>query len=267
MRQRITIAYSTIILATFLLSLVFSSKFMAEAGTLYGIIGQGSMAGHLITIDTATGTATLVYDTGIGQATGLTSKNSILYVTSRSTEFEGEIYVFNVPSPHQPTPTAILLSSGYASEAFAYHRVDDLFYRFEFRSGGMFVARYDADGIPAGDVGPASNEIKGLSVRPSDGVLFGAGFDASNANWLYTIDKTGGSMIAIGQTFIPILAMAFHPNDTLYGSDGSNLIIINSTIGNGTIVGSFGVSPVTGLAFVTPPVSLEPPRNLRVINP
>lgn len=270
MRQRITMGYRKIFLATFLWVLACSPKFMAEAGTLYGIIGQGSNAGHLVTIDTAIGTTTDVCDTGIGQATGLTSKNGNLYATTHETQFKGEIYIVNLPCLQQTTPTTRLRSS-YASEALAYHRGDNLLYRFELRSGGMFIARYDAEGIPTGDVGPATNEIKGLSVRPSDGVLIGAGFGASSANWLYTINTKVGSMMAIGQTNTPILALAFGPNDTLYGSDGSNLLKINATTGSATMVGSFGVSPVTGLAYVayvSPPVSVpKPPKNFNIKQP
>lgn len=65
------------------LLLVFTLSPLVSAETLYGIIGSGTNAGYLVTINTSNGAATLVGDTGIIQPTGLaySAKSGILYAT------------------------------------------------------------------------------------------------------------------------------------------------------------------------------------------
>jgi hypothetical protein len=248
------------IVLTFNFSLAVSQ--LMGAVKLYGITDDGL----LITVDTSTANVTTVGSTGISQVTGLTYNlnTGLLYATTNGIGFTGQIYTIN---PDTAEATRVL--STWGDDAIAYRFVDDRFYCAFILNGSTEVElydTYDSDIVLFDIFVVADKAIQGLAVRPSDGVLFGAGLNTSfNETWLFKIDATRQSnpaeTIDIGATNDInalnryILDIAFHPDGRLYGTDGNNLVRINTTTGAVENQQSFGVSPVTGLAFVTPHVA------------
>jgi hypothetical protein len=229
----------------------------SPAQTLYGITGGGG----LYTINTSTGGATLVGDIGISlledgypQGMAYNPNTGLLYVGTYAIGGLGRMFSVD-PSTAESTPFG---SWGQKSYAMTYRYVDDLLYRLEALPSTNLISRWDESGNLIDDLGYLQDvtAIQGLSVRPSDGILFGAGYNSWNEDALFTIPTDGDPyslvpVTQVGLTGTNILALAFWPNEVLLGSDGSNLLSINTS--DGTILGSnsFGIeSPIVGLAVV-----------------
>lgn len=239
------------------LLLIFYVSAEAPAQTLYGVVGSGT--GTLVTIDDATGVATVVGDMGIplddGIPYGMTYNphTGLLYVCTYAIGGLGRMFSVD---PGTAVSTHFGLW-GQKSYAMTYRFVDDLLYRLESLPSSSLISRWDASGSWINDLGFLQDviAIQGLAVKPSDGTLFGAGYNSFNEDALFIIPTTGDppsliTVTQIGLTSTNILALTFWPNGVLLGSDGSNLLRINLSNGNVESSRSFGMNQIVGLAVV-----------------
>jgi hypothetical protein len=237
------------------------------APNLYGIVGLGGGGTpyhprHLIRINTATGAATVLGHgvNGINVPEGLAYNpdDKQLYAIDEST---GRILTVD---PASGSATGVLADSGstVSPMAIAYRWVDQSLYVCHTTDLGLQrLHRLDrASGASIADVGPLGPApVQGLSARPSDGTLYGA---TTNGD-LVTIATTPGldlpSLVRpVAHLHRVTRALAFHPDGTLYATDGAHLFTINPETGADSLIGSFGdnINTVAGLAFVP---KAEPP--------
>ena len=241
--------------------MAFAIPSVAFPQDLYGIIGAGGGAeeGRLIKIDGHTGDFVPLQNTGIKGATGMTynPNKHVLYVTTLGIGLIGGIHEIKL----EPFGVTQIAWPG-GSYAIEYRFVDDMIYRQE--NGGINkLAKYDPDGNFIDFLGLATYLYEGLAVRPSDGKLFGVGLkESAGQYWLCTIDTTGQDdplESDIGPTNenssnCQIYDLAFVPDGRLFGSDGANLVNVNTSNGEVTRQLSFDFGPVRGLAYIPPDV-------------
>ncbi len=238
---------------TFFLLLFVAS---VQAETLYGVVSQEPNAGHLVSINTATGAATLIGDTGLSGPSGLTY-NSITGDLLAINAFGGG----KVHRVDTVTGVATVLSAASSVAipgSLAYRAADNMLYTNQPAVSTNVIYRLNAstgamvDFIGVVNKGP----MGGMAVRPSDGVVFGAGSCGPGAgDCLFTISTIAGPPpreTNVGTTGRMITALSFHPTSgVLYGSDGGNLVAINPATAAVTTIGPFGagVGFVAGLSF------------------
>lgn len=229
----------------------------AQAQTLYGIIALSPNNGYLIKINTLNGDATL-----IGEGTGLLNPGGLAYSQDIGLYaidiFGGQVYSVNSISG-----TATPLSSPGSviqPEALAHRYVDNILYTVPTDPIPDLYQLDPTTGANIGSVGSlGAGLINGLAVQPSNGVLFGAGTTTGLDDRLFTISltpyPTGILRWPVGPTGRYISALAFHPDGTLYATDGDNLLTINPDDGAVTEIGPFGtdIGFVTGLAVAMSP--------------
>lgn len=231
---------------------------MAEDPVLYGIVRYGDIidAGYLISIDLSTGDATPIDRTTVSWPGGLAySRNTgILYAVDA---LGGQVSIIN---PNDGSTTDLPFSTGiFGPEALAHRYVDNLLYTTSTDPIPNLYKIDAASGVNLEVVGSVgAGGVDGLSVRPSDGVLFGAGTDGVD-EILFTLSIEPGPFPTIrnyiGDTGRVVRALAFHPDGTLYATDGEFLFTLDPATG-GVIeeIGAFGadIGHVTGLAVATP---------------
>lgn len=244
----------------FVVAVICVLSLEGQQPTLYGVISQNPNQGFLITVNTTTGAATLIGNTGLTMPSGLTFDTKTGTLLAIDGYGGGRVSAIDVNSgvatPLQAPGTVPLPGD------VAYRFVDDRLYTCMPGVNTCTLYQLDpATGANLGDVGVINKgPIGGLAVRPSDGVLFGSGFGNMTQNWFFTISTTPGPPpleTNVGQTSQMITALAFHPNGTLYASDATHLLTINPATGVATQIGSFGtnIGFVAGLAFATVPVA------------
>ncbi|SFG79740.1 hypothetical protein [Neptunomonas qingdaonensis] len=247
--------YLTVLLVAVIL--IYSA--IAKAA-LYGIVSEGTDVGQLVTIDPATGNTALVGDTGLTQPFGLAYNPStgLLYTINNIVVGMDQVYSIDTE-----TGAAMALSSpALVSDplALAYSARDDYFYTSEpeFDSGSKIVRLDSLTGTRVGlVVGFVSRpNLQALAVRDSDYALFGAGGSAPGES-IFRIPILGGAPgrdieTDIHPTGRVINALSFSADDTLYASDGDNLVTIDPADGSVTTIGPFlgADGTVGGLAFV-----------------
>ena len=231
-----------------------------EEPTLYGIISKNPKQGYLVSINTKTGAAQLIGKTGLTNPSGLaySTKTDKLYAINRTGG--GKVYLVNLKtglatplsSPGMvPAPGALaycpqenLLYTNYPS-ILPTPPQSNVIYKLHPDTGAI------VDFLGVVNKGP----IEGMAVRPSDGILFGTNRDSvSNQLWLFTIAKVKGPPpreTNIGKMNVEITGLAFHPDGTLYSTDGKYLLTIDPTSGQTATVGAFGtnIGFVSGLAI------------------
>lgn len=97
----------------------------------------------------------------------------------------------------------------------------------------------------------------GLALNPVNGTLWmSLRSTAGGADTIYKINKTNGAATKVGRAFTgtDILDIVFDKNGKLYGISGTgtavnNLIVIDTTTGAATVVGSMGKSNVLAIAL------------------
>jgi hypothetical protein len=109
-----------------------------------------------------------------------------------------------------------------------------------------------------------------IAVPASGQVLFGSEYGASD---LFEIDPATGTFVIVGTPPTSRLpGLAYNPNTgTMYGTDETNLYIVDVASAGTTLVGAHGVaSPITGLTFdvaFTTLYSIGYDGNLYSVNP
>lgn len=229
----------------------------ASAETLYGVV---SFEGSLVTIDTSTGAATVVGNTGLTAPCGLAyaTNQNILYAVE--CYGGGKLYIID----HDTAAATPVLGTGWSfGQGLAYRQVNNSLYAPQFFT--REVARINpVTGTyieTIGEIGSPGELIVlgGLTVRPSDGALFAGGSRVA-ADLLFTLSTTPGTTpleTEVGPTNRLTSSIAFHTDGTLYASDGDYLYTINPSTGAVTEIGAHGadIGFIAGLSFVTPPVA------------
>ena len=234
---------------------------------LYGVVSEGTNTGALISIDIITGAATVIGNTGLQQPCSLTYNDTagLLYVND-CFGTPGSTRSTSPPAP--PRGWARRRSRGRSpidsSTTCSTPSPTDIDFATLMR---LDVSTGASLGILPGQL--TKGPITALTARPTDGRLFGAGFDDSlTERWLFTVgtamDAAGALEREIATVPRAYMGLAFHPNGTLYATDGRNLFTLNTTTGASTIVRPFGtnIGEVGGLAFVAPP----PRRSIRRVD-
>ena len=226
----------------------------SDAQTLFGVITQNPNRGFLVSVNIATGAGTLIGDTGVTAPSGLTfntNNRTMLVIDASGGQVSAIDVTTGAATPLQDSAPVPLPG------ALAFRFVDNLLYTCSPSINTCELLQLDpTTGANVGTVGIINKgPVGGLAVRPSDGVLFGAGIASGNQNFLFTSSTTQGPPpreTDIGQMDRLISALDFHPNGTLFASDGASLLTVNTTTGAVTEVGRFGanIGFVAGLAFV-----------------
>ncbi|MBT8377968.1 MAG: M4 family metallopeptidase [Ignavibacteria bacterium] len=106
----------------------------------------------------------------------------------------------------------------------------------------------------------ANTSVSGISFHPVTNELWASsrGFIGPNKDKIFKVDLTTGDITLIGNTGLPFMTndIAFDEKLNLYGLIGgsgqvSDLVEINTTTGEGTIIGSAGFENILGLAYLT----------------
>jgi len=229
--------------------------------TLYGVILRDQNAGYLIRINPLTAAATLVGSTGLQQPCSLTYNDGggVLFVN----ECLGTAGIHTVDPA---TGAASPLGSPAVANEIAYVYLNNSIYGVSNEIDFATMFRIDpGSGASLGIQGQLTvGPVSAMTARSSDGRLFGVAADNLLAErWLVTI-ATGASAspleTKVAQLTQSMTGIAFHPDGTLFATNGTILFKMHPQTGVTTAVGSFGpnIGFVSGLAIVAPAPIREP---------
>jgi Zn-dependent metalloprotease len=171
------------------------------------------------------------------------------------------------------TSAKILRVNGTAGDAYLLHEIDlgsmagIAFDNTETLYGiTIFGEVYTID-LSSGNnslVIDANTSVSGITFHPLTNELWASsrGFVGPSKDKIFKIDLTTGDVTLIGNTGLAFMAndIAFDEKLKLYGLIGgsgqvSDLVEINTTTGEGTIIGPVGFENVIGLAYLTGDIS------------
>jgi hypothetical protein len=221
----------------------------AQPGVCYATLGNfASSPGGLISIDTGTGAGTLIGPTGI---TGDFGDPGVPALAIKTT---GEMYAMDINvganlyrvDATTGAATEVAATTLNSPTAIAFNGLDIL-WAVDI-SGDLHVVNETTGASTL--VGATGRFIKGLAFDPADGALWGT--DGSGG--VFTIDIHTGAATLVGNTGLPASPdICFDAAGNLFGSSGgglsaNNLISIDKSTGQGTVVGPIGFSAVAGMA-------------------
>jgi hypothetical protein len=231
-------------------TVIAAGSTLATLGTCYATLGNsGANAGALIQINLATGAGTVIGPTGIvGQFGDL----GVPALAIRST---GEMYAMDIGVSAKlyrldaKTGTATLVgATGLTSPPAMVFDGHDALNAID-AAGKLYTL--NAGTGAATLVGATGVAIKGLAVDPASGDLWGS--DASSK--IYKIDGATAAATLVGNTGLaPSPDLTFNAAGILYASSGgglgpNNLITVDKSTGEGTVIGSIGFPSVSGMAI------------------
>jgi hypothetical protein len=235
----------------------------ATMGVIYATSGAADL-GNLYTIDTATGAGTLIGPTGqIGMPGLAINSMGEIWGTARTS---GDLYRIDALTGQAYFQTATPDIQFVDCIAFDDN---DVLYGIGFDPPTFQLRIINTSNGTTTAVGATNDVWVGMAFRPSDGTLFASvgGFQPVNPDAIATIDVSNGNTTVVGQTGLggPIPDLAFDSNGNLYGLKGggqgtNNLILVNQTTGQGTVIGPIGFSAISGLASwveATVPTTLQ----------
>jgi photosystem II stability/assembly factor-like uncharacterized protein len=222
----------------------------AGPGAIYA--ASAAPASALYTLDPVSGNATAVGPLGISELQGLTIHpvtHELYGIVSGSTTST----LYRVSSGHGDVLATRALRVG-GVRALAFATPDTLFaatvngrlYRIPLATG---------DSIPVGP--PSGLAYASLSVHPLTNELWASVRPpVANRDRIYTVNTNTGEPTLIGATGDGLITpgLAFRADGLLYGLKGAgpqinSLIVVNTSTGAGTTVGSAGISGLQGLAL------------------
>jgi hypothetical protein len=217
-------------------------------GALYGVATFSSFGTQsLYSIDTVTGSATLIGDTGLRRVAGLDWD----HVNNRLVALNGAGDQFSVNTHTGATTLIVDANFGIPEGSIA------------FENGTAYTTVFDNlsawNGGGWQQIGPSmlagGADISGLDF--GGGMLLGLATFGSDADQLVAYDIISGSATTIGTTgtnavSVAGLAHAFLGGEW-YMSDGASLYSLNTTTGSASLIGAHGLSGFSGLAFVPAP--------------
>jgi len=221
----------------------------AESGVLYGSTGNYD-GGNLIAIDPGSGEGTLIGSTGMGAVPGLAiNSNGDIYGIDAN---NSDLYLIDAASGRA---VFIARTGLYMLPAIAFD-VNDILYGLGQDPVTEEMNLYTINtstGVPT-EIGPAGPWIawRGMSFNPMDGILYAS----TSGQEIYIIDPNNGTPVSLGYAGISggLPDIQFDNGGTLYGAAGgggqtSDLVTIDVSTLEATVVGSIGFSSVSGLAY------------------
>jgi hypothetical protein len=218
----------------------------AHAVQLYALADFGSTT-DLYTIDTATLTTSLVGTSSVSDGFGLGDYNGRLFsysqgsaneVTELSLSDGSTISTFDIGVTDTGEGAITFDASGTGYLARAAGTTGDL---YSFSIGGSSHTR----------VGGASALVPSMDGMDfnSAGVLYGYSQVAGDLYTISTVDATTSLVGATGSSPGSLAGLTFDDSDNLYAiTSFGQLWSLNASTGEGTLIGSTGLSGVSGLS-------------------
>jgi hypothetical protein len=224
----------------------------ANAAELFGVASFDPFVTQgLYSIDTTTGAATLIGDTGVAEITGLAfdfASGTMYGYTTHS-----DLYSVDLT-----TGAASLIADDVAivpEGDLAFGPTGDLFATNggDFGSVSMLTAAFDV----IGPMGTDGFDISGLAFDAS-GMLFGYAMNGTLDGALLEINPDTGVAALVGISGIvddsAVAGLDVNPDDDgLFLSNGEGLYAIDRATGTATFLGAHGVSGMSGIAFIPAP--------------
>jgi hypothetical protein len=214
-----------------------------NAQTLYGIIYSGTNAGYLIKIDTQTGDATLISNTGVNFPCVLEyiSSNDKL-LTSNGSGYPSQGYFID---PNTGT-TSLVWNLFSPKHELAYIPGKDVLYAVSVAVNASVLIKLNAGtGEWIADIGVINKgPLSGLAVNPITKIMYGTGLNNLQEEWLFRVDTTEGPPpreTDVARIDRRLTGIAFDGNGKLYATDGINLLTINKSTGEVTQIGPLGL--------------------------
>jgi hypothetical protein len=217
----------------------------AHAQTLYGVGNYSAFGSQsLYSIDTGTGQASLIGNTGLNQIAGLDwdlVNHRLVALT-----VAGDIFQIN-PATGASTrivdlafgvPEGSVLVRGSTIQTVIFNNLNTL-----SGSGWQSVGASGLSGAA---------DISGLEIVDS-GRVVALATNAGNADSLVSFDTTTGAATTIGLTGTnsgSLGGLAY--NGSLFMTDGASLFRVNTNTGVAALVGAHGFSGFSGLAIPSP---------------
>lgn len=218
---------------------------LSSAQTLFGV-GNFSAFGDqsLYAIDTATGAATLIGNTGLRQIAGLDwdlVNHRLVALT-----VNGDIFQIN-PATGASTrivdlafniPEGSVLARGNTVQTAIFNNLNTL--------NGSAWQSVGASGLSG------TADISGLEII-ENGQIVGLATNGVNGDSLVSFNASTGAATTIGLTGTnsgSLGGLAY--NGSLFMTDGTSLFNVNTSTGAATLVGAHGVTGFSGLALPTP---------------
>jgi hypothetical protein len=216
-------------------------------GTLYATTGGETNGGQLFTLDTASGTGTLI---------GLSGYSQI--VSARQNPNTGEL--LGLTGSDRLVRIDAALGDGHLLSTIAglialkgmAFKNDTLYVG---QAGGK-IYRVDPIAATATEVCNTSLPLAGLDFNPLTGELWGCVQSGTPSDGIYKITLATGATTLVGRTGFNTATqdIIFDGTGNLYGVTGTgnavnHLIHINTATGTGTLIGSIGTNSINGLAI------------------
>ena len=238
------VLWVTLILGCLFL-LLSAAAAQESTGTLYMVSSYTNNS--LYTVNTGSGTATLVGGTGTGQPAGLAfSSDGTLYMVGDLNS--GSLYTVNTGSG-----TATLVGGmGTSAPSGLAFSSDGTLYVVDALNKSLYTVN-TGSGTATLVGGTGTGQPSGLAFS-SDGTLYMV--DDYN-NSLYTVNTGSGTATLVGGTGTgQPSGLAFSWDGTLYMIEAytDRLYTVNTGSGTATLVGSTGTGTIRGLAFMPVPV-------------
>ncbi|NNE07488.1 MAG: S8 family serine peptidase [Gemmatimonadetes bacterium] len=224
----------------------------ATKGVCYGTQGYNG-SGSLVTINPATGAATIIGDTRVGGMPGL-AINSLgeMYGVGGSSSAEQDLWRIDAATGAVVYigPTGV-----QCFQAMAFDENDVLYGIGNCGDDLLFVVNTATGAVTPGPA--VYPDMVGMAFDPVTGALLGAPWHPLALDTLFTIDTGTGITTAIGSLGlglgIGIGDIHFNSSGFLFGVVGgganpNNFVSIDKSTGAATIIGPTGVT-LTGLAF------------------
>jgi hypothetical protein len=225
------------------------------AASLYGVASYGSFGTQsLYEIDTMTGVATLVGDTGVEQFNGIAYDAIAGSLYGYTTD--AETYVLSLGTG---AATLIADAPGIVPEGdLAFDNSGML-----FTTNGGDLATLDlgtATLTAVGDMGLVADDVSGLAFAAT-GAIWGYAKNGTFEDSLLTIAPDTGVASEIGTLGIfsdaAVGGLDVDPDSgVLYLSDGASLYTVDGGTADATLVGDHGLGGMSGIAFVPEPASI-----------
>jgi hypothetical protein len=220
---------------------------------IYGVTGTQE-GGTFININSSNGSGTTIGSTGYPQITGISIKpsNGEVYGTAPYSTAT-QLVRINV-SQGDAYPVAYIPVSSVRALAFDLN--NDLYiagtngslYKFDLNSGDTtFIGNTGISNLYGLAVNPLNRQLWGVSVLQS----------------VYKINKQNGNATQVGNTGFSFTSdLVFDTHGKLYavngvGSQVSNLLVIDTSSGTGTLIGSVNKKGVNGIAISPNPIGVK----------
>lgn len=208
-----------------------------------GNFGNAFQTQSLYSINPATGAATLIGNTGLTQVTGIAWDGSRLLAYTAA----ADVYVVN---PSTGASGLLAASNNTQPEGDISYSAGSL---YQINSAGQVstVNLTSAALTPVIDLSSAGSDFSALSVTPT--LSAALALNGSNPDGLVIFSSTGiFTTILPGTNGLNVAAMA-SDGANAWISDGTQLYSLSTSSGGATLIGSFGVTGMSAMAFIPAP--------------